>query len=82
LLNRKPKLTQYSDYLGLGIQIAATMVVPMLFGLWLDRTFDTSPWLLLAGSVFGILSIFGIIYKVAIIANDKSDKERKKKNSG
>lgn len=74
----KPQLTQYGDYLGLGIQIAATMVLPMFAGIWLDNRFDTSPWLTLAGALFGILSIFVIIMKLALTSNQKEVRRRKK----
>ncbi|MCH8494070.1 MAG: AtpZ/AtpI family protein [Balneolales bacterium] len=80
MADRGSNLAPYGEYLGLGIQIAASMVLPLLAGLWLDSKLDSSPWFTLAGAVFGILSIFGIILKIAITANKRSDKERKKRN--
>lgn len=77
MVDRGPNLAPYGEYLGLGIQIAASMVLPLLAGLWLDSRLDTSPWFTLSGAIFGILSIFGIILKIAITANKRSDKERK-----
>ncbi|MEO1369672.1 MAG: AtpZ/AtpI family protein, partial [Acidobacteriota bacterium] len=29
---------------GLGAELAAALIGFTLFGLWLDRTYDTSPW--------------------------------------
>ena len=72
MLYPKTNLSAYSEYVGLGIQIAASMVVPLLGGLWLDGKLETSPWFTMAGAFFGIASIFVIIWKIAIIANRKS----------
>ena len=32
----------------------AEMVAAVVFGLWLDRKFETGPWLAMAGAVIGI----------------------------
>lgn len=80
MLGKRPNLTQYSEYLGLGIQIAASMIMPLLLGVWLDRKFELTPWLTIAGAVFGIVSIFAIIFKIAFIANEKSKRNREKRD--
>jgi len=41
-----------SEFAGVGMQFAVTIVVFTFAGLWLDRRFGTSPWLVIAG-VFG-----------------------------
>lgn len=79
MLNRGQNLAQYSEYLGLGIQIAAVMVVPLLLGVWLDKKFDSSPWLTSIGALIGVVSIFAMIVKIAIIANQKTASEKRKK---
>ncbi|MCC5926306.1 MAG: AtpZ/AtpI family protein [Bacteroidetes bacterium] len=70
-------LGQYGDYLGLGIQIAASMVMPLLLGVWLDKRYGSSPWFTLAGALFGIFSIFGIVLKIAFTANNQSSQRNK-----
>lgn len=75
MLGKRPNITQ-SEYLGLGIQIAASMVMPLLLGVWLDRKFELTPWLTVIGAIFGIVSIFAIIFKIAYMANENSKKER------
>jgi F0F1-type ATP synthase assembly protein I len=80
-MTAKPRnLASYGDYLGLGIQIAASMVLPLLGGAWLDNRFNTSPWFTLGGALFGIFSIFGIVLKIAFTANHKSPAHRKGKD--
>ncbi len=75
MVGRGPNLPKYSEYLGLGIQIAASMVMPLLLGVWLDKKFELFPWLTLGGAIFGIVSIFAIIFKIAYMAN--SDQKKK-----
>ena len=49
----------YAPYLGLGIQLAATIVIMVFVGIWLDGKFNTSPYLTL---VFSFLGIFTGMY--------------------
>lgn len=49
----------YAPYLSLGIQLAATIILMVFLGIWLDGKFDTSPYLTL---VFSFLGIFTGMY--------------------
>ncbi len=49
----------YAPYLGLGIQLAATIVLMVFLGIWLDGKFESSPYLTL---VFSFLGIFTGMY--------------------
>ena len=40
-------------YLGLGIQLAATIVICFFIGQWLDGLFNTTPWLMVLGAMLG-----------------------------
>ena len=61
---------------GLGFDIAVPLVVFALFGRLLDKSFGTSPWLLLLGIVLAIISSTYIIYrKVSRIIKDTTEKE-------
>jgi F0F1-type ATP synthase assembly protein I len=42
-----------SRYAGLGVQFAATLLLFVAAGIWLDRRLGTSPWLLIAGVLLG-----------------------------
>ncbi|HBQ58279.1 MAG TPA: hypothetical protein DD671_01265, partial [Balneolaceae bacterium] len=45
---------KYRQYIGLGAEIAASLLVPILLGYLLDRHFQTSPIFILTG-VFGAM---------------------------
>lgn len=47
----------------LGYTIAIPIVLLALFGRFLDRQFDSSPWLLLAGIIFSIIISSSLVYK-------------------
>lgn len=53
------------NLIGLGWQIAATLVIYTLGGYGLDVWLDTAPWLLLTGSVLGMIAVFVQIFRVA-----------------
>ncbi len=42
-------------YLGLGTQLAATVVVMFFLGYWLDSKFDTTPILMVIFSFLGVI---------------------------
>ena len=48
----------------LGISVALAIFIGLGFGVWLDRKFDTSPWLTLIFLVFGIIAGFRNIARV------------------
>lgn len=72
----KGNLREYGKYLQFGIQLALTMVVPVLVGFWLDDRLGTFPWLLITGVVFGMLSAGWTIYKL-VYELELEDKKRK-----
>ncbi|MEI6691491.1 MAG: AtpZ/AtpI family protein [Chlorobium sp.] len=61
-----------SDYMGLGLQIAASFAFFVLLGFWADGKLGTSPLLLLAGVVLGMLGMTLVLMKVVRSANKKS----------
>ena len=85
LQKKKLKLKQsnlektYRDigpYLGLGTQLAATMVLMFFFGRWLDEYFETDPWLTIS---FAFLGGFAGIYnfiKTVLLLNKKQKSEK------
>ena len=50
-------------YLGLGLQFAASILLFLFLGRWLDRRFGTEPWLLLSGVFLGAGAAFYSIYR-------------------
>lgn len=69
-MSEREKPTDYIEFLSLGGEIAAGIVIPILIGYWLDNYFETSPWLLLIGCVVGIVNIFILIFQL----NDRLNK--------
>ncbi len=58
------------NYLGLGMQLAATVVIMIYIGVWLDKKFDSYPILFIVFSFIGItLGLYNFIRTVL-----KSDK--------
>jgi len=45
-------------YSSLGLSVALAIFIGLGIGIWLDRKFDTSPWLMLIFLIFGIIAGF------------------------
>ncbi|MCX6179776.1 MAG: AtpZ/AtpI family protein [Chlorobiales bacterium] len=60
-----------SDYMGLGLQIAISFAFFVLLGYWADSKLGTSPLLLLAGVVLGMVGMALVLMKVVRQANKK-----------
>lgn len=64
-------------YLGLGTQLAATIIIMFFLGRWLDGEFNTSPILLLVFSfIGGFAGIYNFI-KTVINLNNKTKLDKK-----
>jgi ATP synthase protein I len=61
-----------SSYLGLGMQLALTMGFFVTGGYFLDQWLGTTPWLLLAGAVLGIVAFFVQLFRVVTELNKKT----------
>lgn len=60
----------YGPYLGLGLQLAVTVIVMVFLGIWLDDKFGTKPWMTVIFSFLGIAtSLYSFLKSVL-----KSDK--------
>jgi F0F1-type ATP synthase assembly protein I len=72
-----PTKTSYNSYLkysGIGIEIALSGVIPIVLGIYADNYFDSSPWGLLLGLVFGLLGLGVNLYKVVVLMNKNQKK--------
>lgn len=47
-------LRDAGPYIGIGATLAATVLLGLGVGYWLDQRLETSPWLLLLGGLLGI----------------------------
>lgn len=66
---------ELSVYLGLGVQLAVTMVIMFFAGKYLDEYIDTSPIFTIVFSIFGG---FAGTYNFIKAANDLNKKKEKK----
>jgi len=64
---------------GLGIQFAASIVVFLLLGQWLDRKLGTGQWLTLAGVFIGGGGAFYSMYRKITAAQRADDEARKRR---
>lgn len=64
-------------YLGLGLQLAATIVLLILAGSWLDGKFGSSPWFTLVLGLFGGFAGTYNLIKTVIELGKKQDAKKK-----
>ena len=76
------KGTSVGEYAGLGIQFAASIVVFLYLGQWLDRKLGTAPWLLLAGVFLGAGGSFYSMYRRLMAAQAREDAARAERRKG
>ncbi len=71
---------EMSVYLGLGVQMTATIVLMFFFGKWLDEYFEISPTLTIIFSVLGgFAGIYNFIHATINIANKSQNINNEKK---
>lgn len=63
-------------YLGLGIQLAAGILIFFFLGSWADGKLNTAPWLMLAGVMIGLVGGLIKFYRTVV---DLDKKEQAKK---
>ncbi len=68
---------QLGPYMGLGTELAASVAGMLLIGYYLDKHFNTSPWLLLTGAAIGAVggfyNFFREVQRLGKIDNKKRD---------
>lgn len=62
--NWQSDLGRSSSFLGLGFQLAGSMLFYVLVGYLLDRWLDTEPWLLLVGAAVGMIAFFFLLFRL------------------
>tara|TARA_B100000575_G_C22732625_1_gene439055 strand:- start:132 stop:347 length:216 start_codon:yes stop_codon:yes gene_type:complete len=64
-LSRELLPKKYMEYLGLGAEIAGSLLVPILLGFVLDRYFNITPIGILSGSLLGLILFFLMILRIS-----------------
>lgn len=68
-----------APYLGLGIQLAATIVICVFIGRWLDQVLNTSPWVLVLGAFIGVAAgLYSFIKTVMALGKKQTEKAARK----
>ncbi len=52
-------------YMGLGVQIAASIAFFMFIGYWVDEQLNTSPIFLIVGFIMGMIGMFMLLLKIS-----------------
>lgn len=63
--------------LGIGIQLVVTILAFAALGWWLDGKLDTTPWLLLAGLLFGATGGMISFIRTALKAGGQGSRPKK-----
>ncbi len=58
-------LAKYGEFIALGIHIAASMIIPVVIGIYVDKRWDLSPWGVIVGALLGFGSLISIVIKLA-----------------
>lgn len=74
--------TSITQFAGVGLQFALSILVFVYAGQWLDRKLGTAPWLLLAGVFVGGAGSFYSMYRKLMAAQAKDDAARKARREG
>jgi len=61
--------------MGVGLQFAASILLFLFLGMWLDKRLGTAPWLLIAGVFVGGSAGFWSMYRRLVIAPREKKKE-------
>jgi len=71
---------QWMRYSGLGIQMAATLILPVLGGMWLDKEYGWEPWgVVLGGMVGATASVTSVIMTVQRAERAEAKQSKPKK---
>ena len=72
-------LRETAPYLGLGVQLAAVILVSYFVGSWADGKLNTTPWLMLASVTIGVVGGFLQFFRTV---TDLTKKDSTKKHDG
>ncbi len=67
-----------NDFAGAGIQFAASLVLFIFLGSWLDKRYGTSPLFILIGALVGGGGSFYSLYRKISSVQKADDEERRK----
>jgi F0F1-type ATP synthase assembly protein I len=66
-----------SEFAGVGLQFAASIILCLFAGQWLDRKLGTAPWFLIVGVFFGAGAGFHSLYRKLMAAQAREEAAQK-----
>jgi len=72
--SRERIIKELGPYLNLGMQLVVTIALMALLGWWLDKKFDTEPWLMVILSFLGAVAGMVNFIKIALASTKKEKK--------
>ena len=73
-------LAAYGEYIALGANIAASMIVPVVIGIYVDKHWNISPWGVIIGALLGFGGMISIVIKLAAKTGKTEYTDRKKRS--
>ena len=73
-------LAPYGEYIALGSHIAASMIVPVVIGIYVDKRWNLSPWGVIIGTLLGFGGMISIVIKLAAKTGKSEYMDRKKRS--
>jgi ATP synthase protein I len=64
--NYNKVIKDLAPYMGLGLQLAATVTLMVFLGIWLDKEFHTNPYLTIVCSFLGVFAALYNFIKTVI----------------
>jgi len=71
-----------SEFAGVGLQFAVSIILFLYVGQWLDRKLGTAPWLLIIGVFLGAGLSFYSMYRKLMAAQARDEAARKARREG
>jgi|GEM_PF-6416637 len=72
----KSTSNSWARYSSLGLEMAATLILPILGGLWLDKHYDMKPWGVVAGAGLGLPASVYLVIAAATRMNRDNDEAK------
>ena len=72
-------LKAIGPYLGIGLELAVTILIFLFAGRYLDNRWDTTPWLMIAGAALGFAIGFYGLFRTLAGLSKPGDRSRKGK---
>lgn len=74
------ELSRYGQYIALGTHIAASMIIPVIAGMYVDNRWGSSPWGVIIGALIGFGAMISIVLRLAAQTGTNQYMEKRKKS--